>query len=89
MVEDRTKALIAQEKQSIIGSMVTGIVHNFRTPLTVVLGYSEFLYDYTEGISKEYVDKIIEAAKHLDEMMGNLMIKSTLDHTTQKEDVKS
>jgi signal transduction histidine kinase len=87
LVEEKTRALMAKEKQSLIGSMVTGMVHNFRSPLTIISGYSEFLKDMVDGEAKEFVDKIIQATGQLDEMMQNLMIKTTLDQTTKTEKV--
>ncbi len=87
LVEEKTNALMAKEKQSLIGSMVTGMVHNFRSPLTVISGYSEFLKDMVDGEAREFVDKIIQAADQLDEMMQNLMIKTSLDRTTTTENV--
>jgi signal transduction histidine kinase len=63
------------------------MVHNFRSPLTVISGYSEFLKDMVDGEAREFVDKIIQAADQLDEMMQNLMIKTSLDRTTTTENV--
>ncbi len=87
LVEEKTRALMAKEKQSLIGSMVTGMVHNFRSPLTVISGYSEFLQDMVDGEAKEFIDKVIQAADQLDNMMQNLMIKTSLDHTIKVEQV--
>lgn len=36
LVKERTRQLVNQEKSAVIGRMIQGIVHNFRTPLTVI-----------------------------------------------------
>ncbi len=87
LVEEKTKALISQEKQAIIGSMITGVVHNFRSPLTAILGYLELLEDELSEESKLFVNQIQEAAEYLEEMMNGLMIKSRMDQSTKTEQV--
>lgn len=86
LVEQKTKQIINQEKTAIIGRLTQGIVHNFRNPLTAIILYNEMIQKEAESNSIKstlsFSTNIEKAAKQMNSMIDNLMIKSRMDQKT-------
>lgn len=84
-VREKTKKLIQQEKSAIIGRLIQGMIHNLKSPLTVITGYNELISSVADLEIKKYSGFIAKAAKQMQQMMDNLMIRSTRDQKAKIE----
>jgi len=86
-VQQKTKKLIKQEKSAIIGRLINGMIHNLKSPLTVIVGYNELIRGVADPESEKYSGFIEKAAEQMQEMMDNMMIRSTRDHKAKVEEL--
>ena len=59
ILEQRTKALVRAERQAAMSLLIEGIVHNFKTPLTSILGSAQLVQLY-QGDLENLVDPHLE-----------------------------
>lgn len=52
ILEQRTKALVRAERQAAISLLLEGIVHNFKNPLTIILGGAQLIRLYKDRIEE-------------------------------------
>lgn len=55
IVAEESKELIRVERQAAFGQLIQGIVHNMKSPLTGIIGYSQIITDYLHTISWDLV----------------------------------
>ncbi|MGV1101013.1 sensor histidine kinase [Thiovibrio sp. JS02] len=78
LVESKTRELVRKERQSLVGQMVQGIVHNIRSPLTAIGGMAKLASRKAAGVAREaggqgdrrlvqFADNILE---HLETING-------------------
>lgn len=67
---------------SLQGKFLASVSHEFRTPLTSILGYSELFsqYEVTDDQQKQYAAAITRGAKHLLSMIENVLDNGRLAH---------
>ena len=59
-----------RERLAAIGQMLSGVVHDFRTPLTVISGYTELMAtEPDEGQRLQYASVVDKQFEHLNAMM--------------------
>jgi signal transduction histidine kinase len=89
IVQARTQQLIEQEKTALIGRLTQGIVHNLRNRIQLILSYKCLATGEMteEAVSPEttfaYIEKMVEAAWDMSQILDNLMYKSKMDHSLQ------
>ncbi len=101
LIEKKTAENLQLHKNAIIGDLVSGLVHNLRTPLSVIKGQTELLVKTTaralsqadcacDLIGKE-IDKrskhIQDSVLRLEDMLKNLMLRKREDSITEKTKV--
>lgn len=101
LIEKKTAENLQLHKNAIIGDLVSGLVHNLRTPLSVIKGQTEVLVKTTaktlsqpdctcEQLGKE-IDKrskyIQDSVLRLEDMLKNLMLRKREDSITEKTKV--
>ena len=63
-----------RERLAAIGQMLSGVVHDFRTPLTVISGYTELMAaEPDEQQRLQYAAVVDKQFEHLNEMMGETL----------------
>jgi len=65
--------LFQAERLATVGTVVSGIVHNLKGPLTGILGYSDLLK--LKHPTEEYINRIQSSANHMNEMIENILVK--------------
>ncbi|TNE51479.1 MAG: hybrid sensor histidine kinase/response regulator [Deltaproteobacteria bacterium] len=88
--------LIRQKKRAVIGELIQGTCHNINTPLGVILGNVELVryqlqLDSEQPLNspKAILDKlgaIQEAAERVQDITYNLMLKSKMDQSPQRQE---
>ncbi|MBL8021686.1 MAG: sensor histidine kinase [Leptospirales bacterium] len=79
--------LMEKEKMAAVGSMAAGIVHDFKNPVGVILGYAEYLKDES-GISeegREYLQTIEQEANRLSSMAQDILDYTRGSMTTESK----
>ncbi len=61
---------------------VSNVSHEFKTPLSVLEGYAQLLQDplLTSEDREIYIQKIIDTTHKMNELIGNILLLSRLDH---------
>jgi signal transduction histidine kinase len=63
-----------RERLAAIGQMLSGVVHDFRTPLTVISGYTELMaVEPDEPQRLQYAAVVDKQFEHLNSMMGETL----------------
>lgn len=80
ILSDRNRELEIREEKQKIKQQISSISHDFRTPLTSIIGYIDFIKDEEdEEKRKEYVDiiykKSIQLKRHIDEFYEMSLIE--------------
>jgi PAS domain S-box-containing protein len=79
------RGLIQAERMASVGTAAAGIVHNLRSPLTGVMGFTDILLRKYPDIEEL---KIIEtSAKLMADMVDNILTKSRLNRTFEAVDI--
>ena len=77
---ERDRAEIANRTKSVFLSSMS---HEFRTPLSAVMGYAEVLREDTEQplteTQKAYADRILTASEHLNELVNEVIQMARLE----------
>lgn len=77
LVKDLQKARIAQEQESLRASLLSSVSHDFRTPLTSMVGATTTLLDMEEELSAtqraELLQSILDEARRLNSYTQNLL----------------
>lgn len=83
LVAEKTKQLIDQEKDAIIGRLIQGVIHNLRNPLQTILVMSDFIESRGQEIRDseiiEYIEYIKEGGNRIKEITDNLAIRRSFD----------
>ncbi len=71
-----------QSNQMIHNDFITNVSHEFKTPLSTILGYATLLQDEELSIEeqKEYINKIIISTKRLSLLSSNILKLSKLEN---------
>ena len=61
---------------------VSNVSHEFKTPLSVLEGYAQLLQDpvLTPAERESYTQKILETTRKMNELIGNILLLSRLEH---------
>lgn len=79
------KQLLQMEKLSSLGQMASEVIHELATPITGVLGYSEFLLEQEcDGIIKNSLIKIRSEAERCQTMIRNILMFSRKPENIKK-----
>jgi signal transduction histidine kinase len=77
--------LFQAERLATVGTVVSGIVHNLKGPLTGILGYAELLK--LRHPNEEFINRIQNSAKQMNEMIENILVKGRRKQTDEWIDV--
>nr|WP_272890796.1 ATP-binding protein [Stutzerimonas sp. S1] len=79
-----TQALAASEAKT---RLLSGISHELRTPLNAILGFAQLMRmdcDENQSEAAEYLDEILIASRHLNQMLGDVLEWSGLQAEGQR-----
>ena len=63
-----------QDRLSTIGQMIAGILHDFKTPFSVISGYVQLMADADDRDQrKEYADRVLQQFRELNQMTRELL----------------
>ena len=80
-LQEQQELIVRMEKMAVVGKITSSIAHSIRNPLTIIGGYARSLLkiDNMEQ-KKEYLEFILNEAKHLDEVLGEVLNYSDSVH---------
>tara|TARA_Y100001951_G_scaffold19425_1_gene14530 strand:+ start:2765 stop:5257 length:2493 start_codon:yes stop_codon:yes gene_type:complete len=82
--ELRTATLQAQAASEAKGRLLSGISHELRTPLNAILGFAQLMRmdcdDESQSEAAEYLDEILLASRHLNQLLGEILEWSSLQN---------
>lgn len=80
-LQEQQELIVRMEKMAVVGKITSSIAHSIRNPLTAIGGYARSLLksDNLEE-KKEYLESILNEAKHLDEVLGEVLNYSDSVH---------
>ena len=80
-LQEQQELIVRMEKMAVVGKITSSIAHSIRNPLTAIGGYARYLLksDNVEK-KKEYLESIVNEAKHLDEVLGEIISYSDSVH---------
>ena len=80
-LQEQQELIVRMEKMAVVGKITSSIAHSIRNPLTIIGGYARSLLrsDNLEQ-KKEYLEFILNEAKHLDEVLGEVLNYSDSVH---------
>ncbi|NMY64488.1 PAS domain-containing protein [Pseudomonas sp. WS 5018] len=80
--ELREATLQAQAASEAKGRLLSGISHELRTPLNAILGFAQLMRmdcdDESQAEAAEYLDEILLASRHLNQLLGEILEWSSL-----------
>jgi signal transduction histidine kinase len=83
LVQERTIAL--QESNKELESYSYSIAHDLRAPLRSIIGFSQIILEDTadklDNINKEHLQRIIKAARHMTELIDDILEISRVSRT--------
>lgn len=63
-----------EDRLATIGQMIAGILHDFKTPFSVISGYVQLLADTDEGERRhEYADRVLNQIRELNQMTREML----------------
>ncbi|PKM07288.1 MAG: histidine kinase, partial [Gammaproteobacteria bacterium HGW-Gammaproteobacteria-7] len=78
----RAATLQAQAASEAKGRLLSGISHELRTPLNAILGFAQLMRmdcdDSGQSEAAEYLDEILLASRHLNQLLGEILEWSSL-----------
>lgn len=83
-VEEELRAATAQAQAAseAKGRLLSGISHELRTPLNAILGFAQLMRmdcdDESQAEAAEYLDEILLASRHLNQLLGEILEWSSL-----------
>ncbi len=88
-LRDARAELLQGERLSAVGQMASSIIHDFKNPMTSILGFSELLLmpEYNQKEREEIFDTIKEEINRMVEMTNDILDFSRGTITLQKEKV--
>jgi len=80
-LQEQQELIVRMEKMAVVGKITSSIAHSIRNPLTMIGGYARNLLksDNMEE-KKEYLESIVNEAKNLDEVLGEIISYSDSVH---------
>ncbi len=82
--ELRAATLQAQAASEAKGRLLSGISHELRTPLNAILGFAQLMRmdcdDESQSEAAEYLDEILLASRHLNQLLGEILEWSSLQN---------
>lgn len=80
-LQEQQELIVRMEKMAVVGKITSSIAHSIRNPLTAIGGYARSLLK-SDNIEKkkEYLESILKEAKHLDEVLGEVISYSDSAH---------
>ncbi len=73
------EAIKYKESNQVKNSAISTFIHDLRTPIAAIKGYSTMMLDYFPALTakeaKEYIQSIDNATDKLTELINNLAIK--------------
>jgi len=80
-LQQQQELIVRMEKMAIVGKITSSIAHSIRNPLTMIGGYARYMLksDNMEK-KKEYLELILNEAKHLDEVLEEVISYSDSVH---------
>jgi signal transduction histidine kinase len=80
-LQEQQELIVRMEKMAVVGRITSSIAHSIRNPLTIIGGYARSLLksDNLET-KKEYIEFILNEAKNLDEVLGEVLSYSDSVH---------
>ncbi|MEN2501150.1 ATP-binding protein [Stutzerimonas stutzeri] len=82
--ELREATLQAQAASEAKGRLLSGISHELRTPLNAILGFAQLMRmdcdDESQAEAAEYLDEILLASRHLNQLLGEILEWSSLQN---------
>lgn len=80
-LQEQQELIVRMEKMAVVGKITASIAHSIRNPLTMIGGYARsLLKSDTMEEKKEYLGAILNEAKHLDEVLGEVISYSDSAH---------
>ncbi|MCQ4298280.1 sensor histidine kinase [Pseudomonas songnenensis] len=80
--ELRAATLQAEAASEAKGRLLSGISHELRTPLNAILGFAQLMRmdcdDSSQSEAAEYLDEILLASRHLNQLLGEILEWSSL-----------
>jgi signal transduction histidine kinase len=80
IVAVKTRALVRKERQALVGQMIQGIVHNLRSPVTVVGGMAELatrkLAELSEKCPKDEKNELCKVTEKIHEYLRDIVTAS-------------
>ena len=79
-----------KEMERIKDELISAVSHEMRTPLTAMLGYTEFMLDndITAAEQKEYLRTVYKETERLNELIGNFLDLQRLKMRPEPFDVR-
>ena len=62
-----------EKNDSYRRELIANVSHDLRTPLTMIIGYSEMMKDYPDHIDEDSIQTIIDEAKRLSRLVNDTM----------------
>jgi signal transduction histidine kinase/putative methionine-R-sulfoxide reductase with GAF domain len=70
----RQQELIQARNLAVLGKTLSGIIHDFKTPMTVISGYVQMMQAEDDPVQREdYSQLILKQFKHLSSMTGEVL----------------
>lgn len=66
--------------------LVANVSHELRTPLTVLLGYLEMLRDQPEAVKQKNIDRMLQQARQMSDLIADLLELSRLQEANGHDD---
>ncbi|MGD8385272.1 MAG: phosphate regulon sensor histidine kinase PhoR [Lysobacterales bacterium] len=66
--------------------LVANVSHELRTPLTVLLGYLEMLRDQPEAVKQKNIDRMLQQARQMNDLIADLLELSRLQEANGHDD---
>lgn len=80
-LQEQQELIVRMEKMAVVGRITSSIAHSIRNPLAAIGGYARSLLKSGNlEERREYLESILDEAKHLDEVLGEVLYYSDSVH---------